>query len=426
MDLTQSSYARYTAAAIFLHWAIALLIVAQIAGGLWMEDAIEAADPDTKQLAYQVIQIHKALGLSVLALSLLRLVWRLWRPAPPLPREMGAFERFAAGAAHVLLYGFMIAAPLTGWLMVSTSPQFASLPTSFFGLFTIPHLPVEALGQPVAELARAASRPAHGLLSWLGLALLALHVLAALKHHFIDQDSVLARMTPGVAPRKPVFEPPAPRPTALGVGLGGGLLLASLAAGAALFALEAPVGGAGAPARQAAAEGAAPLWRPVMAESEIKFESAHLGSSFSGVFESWSAEIRFDPERLAESRAEVVVSTASAVTGDGQFDGALPQADWFDVANHPEAVFKVVAFTEAEGGGSYVAEADLTLKGVTKRVSLPFALSIDGKRAEMRGRITLNRLDFEIGRGSDAAGDYVALEVPIDVTVIAERSDDGA
>lgn len=427
MDLNESSYGRYSAVAILLHWAIALLILGQIAGGLWMGGALDSADPATKQLAYQVIQIHKALGLSVLALSVLRLVWRLLNPAPPLPSGMSGVERFAAEASHVLLYGFMIAAPLTGWIMVSSSAEFSSLPTSFFGLFFVPHLPLEPLGAAAVGFLRGAAPEAHELISWLGLALLVVHAAAALKHHYVDQDSVLARMTPGVAPRKPVFERPAPRATGLAKGLAGGLLVASAAATAALFLLEAPGGpaGAAAPARQASAAGTAPLWRPVMAESRIEFTGAHLGSAFKGAFERWSAEIRFDPDRLEDSRAEVVIETASARTGDDQFDGALPQADWFDSAAHPEAVFSVVSFAEAEGGGAYVATADLTIKGVTQRVTLPFALSIDGTRAEMSGRVTLSRLDFELGKGSDAAGDYVALEIPVDVTVIAERDGDG-
>lgn len=186
----------YTRLAIVLHWLIALAIVLQLASGLWMTDAIK--DNETKALAYSIYQWHKALGLSVLVLSLLRLGWRLSHRAPPLPGHMPLWEKWAAHASHFMLYVFMIGVPLLGWAMVSSSPF--GLPTMFFGLFEWPHIPwltdiedKKAVSHLFEEW--------HELAAFALLALLVLHIAAALKHHIIDRDDVLTRMVPLLSPR---------------------------------------------------------------------------------------------------------------------------------------------------------------------------------------------------------------------------------
>lgn len=187
---------RYTRVAIALHWLIALAILGLFASGLWMVDAIQ--DKTQRAVAFDVYQIHKSVGLTVLVLSVIRLIWRLIHPAPALPDGMSGFERFAAKATHVAFYAFMIAMPLIGWAMVSASPF--GLPTIVFGLFEWPHIgPIEALAdkKPVEDLAKSA----HASLAYGGMALAALHIGAALKHHFVNRDGVLARMVPGLRAR---------------------------------------------------------------------------------------------------------------------------------------------------------------------------------------------------------------------------------
>lgn len=187
---------RYTRIAILLHWTIALAIILQLASGLWMHEAIEEAE--TKALAYKVYQWHKALGLSVLVLSLFRLAWRITHPAPPLPAHMPLWEKWAAHGSHALLYAFMIGVPLLGWAMVSSSSF--GLPTMYFGLFEWPHIP-GLTGLEKQEDVSEFFEESHELTAYAMAALIGLHVTAALKHQIIDRDEVLSHMIPFLRPR---------------------------------------------------------------------------------------------------------------------------------------------------------------------------------------------------------------------------------
>ncbi|MEO1193884.1 MAG: cytochrome b [Pseudomonadota bacterium] len=183
---------RYTSVAIALHWLIAASIILQLASGLWMADAIN--EPATQALAFEVYQWHKSLGLTVLILSLLRLLWRLTHRVPGLPDGMKPWEIMAAKATHVLFYVIMIVMPLTGWVIVSASAF--GLPTLYWGLFTWPHLPITGLASETKAVIENIFGEVHALLGYGTIGLLALHVGAALKHHFIARDAVLARMLP--------------------------------------------------------------------------------------------------------------------------------------------------------------------------------------------------------------------------------------
>lgn len=172
---------RYHRVAIALHWLIALAIIAMLIMGFVMEDV----SPVT--LRIEVYQLHKSLGLTILALSLVRLGWRLTHKAPPLPAAMPAWEKFGAKAAHVVLYVLMIGMPLSGWAVISTSSN--KFPTHYFGTFLVPLLPLDKGLHDAAE-------SVHVLLAYGAIGLISLHVLAALKHHFINHDDVLTRMLP--------------------------------------------------------------------------------------------------------------------------------------------------------------------------------------------------------------------------------------
>ena len=134
---------RYSAVAIILHWAIAFAILFNLVLGFWMH--LTADSGHATQAVFQAFQLHKSVGLSVLALSLVRLAWRLTHKPPPLPAAMPAWEAFAARATHWAFYLLMIAIPLTGWLYVSAGwsheqHRAFNVPTIYFGLFPVPHL----------------------------------------------------------------------------------------------------------------------------------------------------------------------------------------------------------------------------------------------------------------------------------------------
>lgn len=183
LDPMTNAQDNYTAVAKALHWLIALMIIVQIPAGIVMHNM---AFSDTKFLMYQM---HKSFGLVVLALSLFRLYWRLTHKPPALPSTMNNFERLGAQFSHLAFYFLIIGIPLTGWLMVSASTT--GIDTKLFFVIPIPHWPV-----PVSEANEDFLALSHEVLAKGTIGLLALHIAAALKHHFKDQDDVLTRMLP--------------------------------------------------------------------------------------------------------------------------------------------------------------------------------------------------------------------------------------
>jgi cytochrome b561 len=181
---------RYTSVAIVLHWLIAAAVLALIAIGLTM--AHGTIGPATK---FKLFQLHKSIGITVLGLILVRIVWRLGHRPPALPDTMPPVERKAAAATHLVFYLLLLGLPLTGWALVSVSP--INIPTILFGLVRWPHIGVLTGLHNKAPVA-AVFDDVHGYGAWALLALIVLHIAAALRHHFLIGDDILARMLPGV------------------------------------------------------------------------------------------------------------------------------------------------------------------------------------------------------------------------------------
>lgn len=445
--MSDTTAPRYTAIAVVLHWAIAFAILFNIVLGFWMH--ISAEHGGVTQAIFQAFQLHKSVGLTVLALSLVRLGWRLTHRPPPLPAHMAAWERIVSKATHWAFYVLMLALPLSGWLYVSAGwsheqDRAFNVPTLYFGLFQVPHLfGLPEAGEATRSGTAEASFTAHYILAYTAIALVALHVAAALKHHLFDGDEVLAHMVPGLKARNEAAPPPR-NPTRLAV-LGAGLGLATLAAiallyaGATLGSAPAPAAApittdaasiapaASAPATPAleptapAAPGAPPLWRVDQGASSIQFTGEHSGAAFRGAFGRWRAEIRFDPENLDASSAIVTVQTASAADGVPLHDATLPSAEWFDAANHPQAIFRTTRI-RARGDGSYEARGTLTIKGQPLDLELPFTLRIEGDRARMDGHAEIQRREANLGMESDPDADWVSRAIGIDVHVEATRA----
>ena len=174
---------RYSTGAIWFHWIIAALVVFNLVVGLFHEGV-----PALRAL----MGAHKAVGITVLVLTLGRIGWRLGHVPPPLPTALPGWDRALARAARWGFYALMLAMPLTGWAMVShgNPPH----PLSWFGLFDVPLL-------PVGEATHSVAHEAHELLGWLFVGLVLLHIAGALRHHFVLRNSVLGRMIPGLASR---------------------------------------------------------------------------------------------------------------------------------------------------------------------------------------------------------------------------------
>lgn len=183
---------RYDGVAVFLHWLTALAIIALLAMGLIMTDL-----PRGSALQFSMFQLHKSVGISVLVLTLVRFGWRLAHRPPSLPEGMPAWEKGAAHAGHLAIYLLMFGLPLTGWALVSASPL--NIPTVLYGVLPWPHLPILSTladKKPVAE----AFENAHSAAAWSLIALLVVHVGAALRHHILLKDDVLRRMLPRFIP----------------------------------------------------------------------------------------------------------------------------------------------------------------------------------------------------------------------------------
>lgn len=171
----------------------------------------------------------------------------------------------------------------------------------------------------------------------------------------------------------------------------------------------------------ASAQAAAPTWVPDKAASRVGFRAAMNGEGIDGRFSRWDAQIAFDPKNLAASRVTATIDLASAVTGDGARDEALPSSDWFDVRRHPRATF-VTRRIRSTAPGRYVAEGDLTLRGVKRSLNLPFTLAITGDVAKVSGSVAIDRTAFGVGQGQWRTGAAVATAVTVQVALTARRA----
>jgi polyisoprenoid-binding protein YceI len=149
----------------------------------------------------------------------------------------------------------------------------------------------------------------------------------------------------------------------------------------------------------------------VQSGSTLGFTSNFQGSSFDGRFNQWTAAISYDPARLAASKFDVTVQLASAKTGDNDRDSALPGADFFDVAKYPQAHFVTTAFRQQ--GGQVIADGTLTLRGVSRPVSLGVTFKPQGSGATMDVSGTLKRLDFGVGGGQYADTSVIGPDVKV-------------
>ncbi len=162
------------------HWLVALGIFALAGIGLYM------VDMPLGMAQLKVYLLHKALGVTVLALVLLRLLWRLFDRHPHYPADMPRWQVGAAHASHALLYLLLLLLPISGWVYNSAS----GFPLPWFGLLQLPAI------APVSKSLAHVALSVHEIAFWVLAMVVLLHVMAALDHHFRHRDTVLARMLP--------------------------------------------------------------------------------------------------------------------------------------------------------------------------------------------------------------------------------------
>ena len=147
------------------------------------------------------------------------------------------------------------------------------------------------------------------------------------------------------------------------------------------------------------------------ATSTLGFSSSFQGGAFNGSFGKWTAAISYDAAHLATSKFDVSVDLASAKTGDKDRDGALPGNDFFNVAKFPQAHFVTTAFHQ--NGAQVIADGNLTLRGVTKPVSLVVVFKPQGGGATLDVTGAVKRLDFGVGTGDYAVTSVIGAEVKV-------------
>ena len=184
-ELRASIHQRYTGTAMTLHWLLATALIAIFFFGLYMT----GLPFSPARLKY--FNWHKWAGMTILILSVLRLVWRITHRPPELPeavtRTMPGWQRAAHHGVHHLMYALFFAIPLVGWMYSSA----AGFPIVLFGQIPLPDL----VGKS-PELAETL-KPWHGYLAYALAALVVMHIAAVVKHQLIDRDGLLSRMLPG-------------------------------------------------------------------------------------------------------------------------------------------------------------------------------------------------------------------------------------
>jgi len=150
----------------------------------------------------------------------------------------------------------------------------------------------------------------------------------------------------------------------------------------------------------------------VPAQSQITFAIKEMGVPVEGRFGKWTADIAFDPKHPETGKVAFTIATASASFGVPETDAEVPKAEWFNVAKFPNATFASTAI-KASGGGKFDVAGKLTVKGVTKDVVVPIALTQAGPATTATGAFTIRRNDFHIGEGEWSDTSQLANEVAV-------------
>ncbi|MFX0546982.1 cytochrome b/b6 domain-containing protein [Roseovarius sp. S1116L3] len=402
-----NSTTSYGSVTKFFHWTIALMILTMFPLG-WiaseLAERIEAPEIATTDAVLEwaklLFSIHKTLGVTIFALALMRILWAIAQPKPALLNGDKPLEAWLAETVHWLLYGTLVAVPLSGWVHHAATTGYAPIwwPLGQ-GLPFVPKDP------GVAEISAAL----HFILQWVLAGAIALHVAGALKHHVIDRDATLRRMLPGHLTALPTDRQP------------GHVLpvLAALAVWGAALGLGAWAGWL-TPEEDARAEALAEVsseWQ--VEDGSLNITIVQNGSDVTGSFEDWTADISYDPEANSDGRHGAVTVTVSIPSLTlGSVTGQAMGADFLAAEEYPTAVFEADLIEE----DGLIADGTLRIKDQSVPVRMPVDLVIEGDTAEASSALTVNRLDFGIGTGTQDESS-LAFDVRIDWALTATRGE---
>ena len=165
----------------------------------------------------------------------------------------------------------------------------------------------------------------------------------------------------------------------------------------------------------------AATWTVDPSASKLGFTGTQTDQPFSGTFKKWSGTIDYDAAKPEAAHVAITIDSGSATTGDTQRDEALPGDDWFSAAKYPAATFEATGFTP-KGADHFETAGKLTIRGISKDVTLPFTLTLNGDTAHAKGEAKLVRTAFGVGQGAWSTDQYVALDVSVSIDVTAKKA----
>ena len=381
------------------HWLMAFMIFAMIPLGIIATgnaDAIKngATDPALLARTQTLFSIHKTLGVAIFVLALLRILWALTQPKPDPLHAYRRTETFLASLVHWLLYASLILVPLTGWIHHAATDGFAPIWWPFGQ-----SLPFVAKSASLAETAATL----HMLFERVLVLSILVHVLGALKHHFIDRDATLMRMLAGTpadgADHTASFAAPLAATAIFAAAIGTG-------AGLGLFAHD---------TQQTTALATAPSeW--TVTNGTLAITTTQLNSPVAGQFAEWTAAISYDPAITSGPAGEVTTTIAIPSLSLGTVSSQAMGFDYFDSATFPTATYTGTLIAGPDG---LTSDGTLTIKDLSIPVAFPFDLTLADNTAQMTASLSINRLDFGVGTNTDTA--TLGADVEITIELEAER-----
>ena len=402
-----SANSHYNFVARLLHWLIAGLIVAQYALAElseWAEDAGNVVE----RLA--LLANHKSIGMTILALAVIRLAWRIFNKPPVLPSSMQPWQKLASHAAHWLIYLLIFCLPLSGWLMSSAN----AYSVSWFNLFVFPDL--VGADKSLASFFHSV----HEIMTEVLFVIVIVHIVAALKHHYVDKDGVLGRMASVFGWLVFIAT------VALVIILFGRLDSPSVNgqtsqdAGKGNLTESAKVGSQdnAKSVSQTSSLSDLPVWDIDYQNSYIKFTGDQAGAPFDGVWKQWKAVMQFDAEQLDKSAFNVTIDTTKVDTEDQERDDYILGEYFFDTTVFKTATFSAKEF-QAQPDSQFTSEGVLSIKGLSKPVLFIFNVEQQGDTVELTGLAIIDRLAWNVGTGDWSDIGSVGQQVKVDVKVVA-------